>query len=68
MEISSSQFLANKSCEQLMTVTAIPESNQFSHNFAKGVLQVRDGVQQPLSLVFSVYGNDRQNFCLQVLL
>lgn len=62
MEISFSQFFVNKSCEQLMTATATAVSNQFSHNFAKGVLQVRDSVQLSLSLVLLVCRHARQNY------
>lgn len=62
MEISFSQFFENKSCEQLMTATAHPVSNQFSHNFARGVLQVSDSVQLLLSLVLLVCRHARPNY------
>lgn len=44
-----------------MTATATTVSNQLSHNFAKGVLQVRDSVQLSLSLALLVCRHARQN-------
>lgn len=62
MEISFSQFFENKSCEQLMTATAITVLKPFSHNFAKGVLQVSGSVQLLLSLALLVCRHARPNY------